>query len=255
MNQRVVVFASTLLLALIVIIGLSYQTNQQKQELLEKLSSAEQKIENLNHENALQTENQESILSNQEIFDAAYETEDIGQWKKYQNTVMNIAFEYPSAFLVKEARDKIIVIDPSQPRNTDASHAITITKEKGSARDLSVKYIGFNNRIEWNPYSESSRKFTSNVAMIPHFSGDTSRYNTYLFPYGFVDLEQIPLDEREQWTSKKLKNQAGVLLIANTVSNEAGDEVLKKAQGMGALDFDLYQDLPARILSTLRFIE
>jgi hypothetical protein len=254
MNQKSNALVAILIVALIIIGGISYWGMQQKQELLTKLSDAEQQILDLEQENASnQDAAQETAPSDQEVLNAAYEDEDIGQWQHYTSTAMNISFQYPPTFVVLEKKNELVVADPSQPVDTDGYRMITISKESDSARNLSAKYIGFNTSVQWNPFSESTRKFASTVAMIPHFSGDMSRYVTYLFPNGFVDVNRISPAESAQWTQEKIQNQIGTLIVANTVSDATSDDVLKKAQDVTTMD--LYQDLPTRILSTLRFVK
>ena len=82
---------------------------------------------------------------------------------------------------------------------------------------------------------------------VRQFSGDPSAYATYFFPKGF---------NSEPGSGEKTAEQRrGTLIIANTVSGRDADDLLKKAQDRGALNVDLYQDLPSRILSTLRFMK
>lgn len=254
MNRKTYVLVMMVVFVLITIGSIIYWGVQKKNELLKKLSSAEQQIQNLQQANdAGRKEAQEVKPTDQELFNAAYEIENKEQWKQYRSKIMKLTFQYPSTLVVDETKDKLVIIDPSQPSNTAGSWIITITKEIGTAHNLSAKYIGFDMNVQWNPYQGSSMKFASNVAMIPHFSADSSRYATYLFPNGFIDVNRIPPTESSLWTSEKIQNQVGILIVANTISDIESDDLLKKVQE--ATNMDLYQDLPARILSTLRFIK
>lgn len=257
MSKKTLTYASVIAVLVLALGDMSSWADLREEALRGKLSRAAQQISAFAKtaitQKAEADEEDEPELSDQEKLNKAYKTEDINQWKQYKNKKMNIAFRYPASLSVRELRNSIKIIDPSKDDEADESRPIIIRVEKGRMHDLAAKYIGFNSKVQWNPHSESSRAFALNAARIPHFTGDTSRYNTYLFPKGFIDVNRIPPVEAAQWTPKRIQNQMGTLLVADTVSNEDGDEFFQQIEELK--NADLYQDLPSRILSTLRFLQ
>ena len=244
-------FKILIIVAVVLVVSLvpSIALYQSAQNVSRQLLTAQQRVSELEQRDQ-ETLEESPTVSDQEMFNQLYDQEDISAWKEYRSAAFNIVFSYPPSFSISETKDSITLTDPSQEKNTDSAQPVTLTYVKGSAGQLSSEYLGFNSRVQWNPFQASTRKFSSTVAMLPHFSGDTSRYVTYFFPIGFIDPSMIPPAEADLWTREKIANQKGALIIAQTVSGADDDEMLKKA--VDATNLDIYQDLPACILATLR---